>query len=49
MIGTTLTWLVVNRNKLIKAILGLAVGVLLAWGITLHKQNKTLSESLERA
>ena len=49
MIGTTLTWLVVNRNKLIKAILGLAVGVLLAWGIILHKQNKTLSESLERA
>lgn len=49
MIGTTLTWLVVNRNKLIKAILGLAVGVLLTWGITLHKKNKTLSESLERA
>ena len=44
-----LTWLVTNRNKLIKAVLGLSVGVLLAWGITLHKQNKTLSESLERA
>ena len=49
MIGTTLMWLVVHRNKLVKAILGLSVGVLLAWGITLSKQNKKLSESLERA
>ena len=49
MIGTTLTWLVVHRNKLVKAILGLSVGVLLAWGISLSKQNKKLSESLERA
>ena len=49
MIGTTLTWLVVHRNKLVKAILGLSVGILLAWGITLSKQNKKLSESLERA
>ena len=47
--ATTLTWLIANRNKLIKAILGLAVGVLLAWGITLSKQNKKLSESLEMA
>ena len=45
----TLTWLVANRNKLVKAILGLAVGFLLSWGITLHKQNKKLSESLEMA
>ena len=44
-----LTWLVANRNKLIKAVLGLAVAFLLSWGITLHKQNKTLSESLEMA
>lgn len=49
MIGTTLTWLVVHRNKLVKAILGLSVGILLAWGIMLSKQNKKLSESLERA
>lgn len=44
-----LTWLVANRNKLIQAILGLAVAFLLCCGITLHRQNKTLSESLERA
>ena len=44
-----LTWLVANRNKLIQAVLGLAVAFLLSWGITLHKQNKTLSESLEMA
>ncbi len=47
--GTILTWLVVHRNKLGKAILGLAVGLLLSWGITLHNQNKKLSESLEMA
>ena len=47
--ATTLMWLIANRNKLIKAIVGLAVGVLLAWGITLSKQNKKLSESLEMA
>lgn len=47
--GTILTWLVVHRNKLGKAILGLAVGLLLSWGITLHHQNKKLSESLEMA
>ena len=45
----TLTWLVANRNKLVKAVLGLAVAFLLSWGIILHKQNKMLSESLERA
>lgn len=49
MITTALTWLVVHRNKLVKAILGLSVGILLTWGITLSKQNKKLSESLERA
>ena len=46
---TALTWLVTNRNKLIQAILGLAVAFLFSWGIILHKQNKTLSESLEMA
>lgn len=49
MVGTTLTWLVVNRNKLVKAVLGVAVAILLSWSMILHKQNKTLSESLERA
>ena len=47
MIGTILTWLVVHRNNAIKALYGLAVGLLLAWGITLHNTNKKLSESLE--
>ena len=46
---TALTWLVANRNKLVKAILGLSAAFLLSWGIILHKQNKMLSESLERA
>ena len=49
MIGTTLTWLVVNRNKLVKAVLGVAVALLLSWGIVLHNQNKKLSAGLERA
>ena len=49
MIGTALTWLVVHRNKLVKAILGLSVALLLGWGITLSHKNKMLSESLERA
>ena len=49
MIGTILTWLVVHRNKLVKAIYGLSVGLLLAWGITLSHTNKKLSESLEMA
>lgn len=49
MIWTILTKLVVQKNKLVKVILGLCVGLLLAWGITLHKQNKKLSESLEMA
>lgn len=49
MIGTLLTWLVVHRDKAIQAICGLAVGLLLTWGVTLHNQNKKLSESLEMA
>lgn len=32
-----------------KAISGLCVGLLLCWGITLHNQNKKLSQSLETA
>lgn len=46
---TTISWIVANRKSLFKAILGLSVGLLLAWGITLSKQNKKLSESLELA
>ena len=49
MIGTLLTWLVVHRNKLVKALYGLSVGLLLSWGIILHHNNKKLSESLEMA
>ena len=46
---TMLTWLIVHSNKLIKAICGLAVGLLLCWSINLHNTNKKLSESLEMA
>lgn len=46
---TILQALIANRKTLFKAILGLAVAFLLSWGITLHKQNKKLSESLEMA
>ena len=44
-----LGYLVTHSSKLIKAFIGLSVALLLAWGITLSKQNKKLSESLERA
>lgn len=44
-----LSWLLANRKSLFKAILGLSTAILLGWGITLHKQNKKLSESLEMA
>ena len=46
---TALNLLIKNRKTLFKAILGLGVAVLLCWGITLHKENKKLSESLEMA
>jgi hypothetical protein len=49
MIGTILTQLVVHRNKLIKAIVGLSVGLLIGWAAMLNHQNKKLSESLEVA
>ena len=49
MIETILTQLVVHRNKLTKAILGLAVGLLFGWAMLLNHQNKKLSESLEMA
>ena len=41
--------LVTHGNKLIRAILGLSVALLMAWGITLSCENKKLSESLEMA
>ena len=44
-----LGYLVTRSSKLIKAFLGLSVALLIAWGITLSKQNKKLSESLEKA
>ena len=44
-----INWIVTNRKSLFKAICGLTVGLLLAWGITLSNQNKKLSESLEMA
>jgi hypothetical protein len=46
---TLIKLLIANRKTLFKAILGLVVAFLLSWGITLHKQNKKLSESLEMA
>ena len=46
---TILKWIVENRKSLFKAILSLAVGFLLYWGITLSNQNKKLSERLETA
>lgn len=48
-ITTILKYLLKNRKTLFKAIFGLCVGLLLCWGITLHNQNKKLSQSLETA
>lgn len=46
---TILKYLLKHRKTLFKAIFGLCVGLLLCWGITLHNQNKKLSQSLETA
>ena len=46
---TILKYLLKNRKTLFKAISGLCVGLLLCWVITLHNQNKKLSQSLETA
>lgn len=46
---TILKYLLKNRKTLFKAISGLCVGLLLCCGITLHNQNKKLSQSLETA
>ena len=48
-IKTILKYLLNNRKTLFKAISGLCVGLLLCWWITLHNQNKKLSQSLETA
>ena len=48
-IKTILKYLFNNRKTLFKAISGLCVGLLLCWGITLHNQNKKLSQNLETA
>ena len=48
-ITTILKYLLKNHKTLFKAISGLCVGLLLCWGITLHNQNKKLSQSLETA
>lgn len=45
----TLKWIVANRKSLFKAVLGLSVGLLLFWCVTLSNKNKKLSESLEMA
>lgn len=47
--SSIISYLITHPKKLFKAILGLAVGILLSWGITLHNENKKLSESLEIA
>ena len=49
MVRLALKYLVTHPKKLIKAICGLSVALLLAWGITLSCENKKLSESLEMA
>lgn len=46
---TAISWIVKNRKIAFKAICGLAVAILLGWGITLNNKNKKLSESLEMA
>ena len=44
-----LTWILTHRKVAAKWFVGLAVAFLLSWGITLHRQNKMLSEGLEIA
>ena len=48
-IMTILKWIVKNRDIAFKAVCGLAVAILLSWGITLNSKNKKLSEGLEMA
>lgn len=46
---TQVLQLLKNKDIVIKAVLGLSVAFLVAWGIILHNQNKKLSEVLETA
>lgn len=48
-IVTIFKWIYTNRKSLIKASAVLCVAFLFCWGITLHKKNKTLTESLYEA
>jgi hypothetical protein len=47
--GTILSYLIVHRKSLFKAILALVFAFLFAFGIGMYKQNKVLSERLELA
>ena len=47
--ATIIAWLLKNPKTVIRAVLGLSVACLIAWGVILHKQNKKLSERLETA
>ena len=47
--ATIIAWLLKNPKTVIRAVLGLSVACLIAWGVILHKQNKVLSERLETA
>lgn len=46
---TIITSLLKNPKTIIRAVLGLSVACLIAWGVILHNQNKKLSERLETA
>jgi uncharacterized membrane-anchored protein YhcB (DUF1043 family) len=46
-ITTIITWVVTHWKIASKAILGLAVALLLSWGINTYKENKRLSYELE--
>ena len=48
-IALILKWIISHWKIASKVVYGLAVALLLSWGITLHKDNKKLSESLELA
>lgn len=48
-IVTILKWIYTNRKTLIKASVGLCVAFLIGLSTILHRQNKTLSESLNEA
>jgi len=47
--GNLILWLTVHRKQVIKAVLGLFVGILLAFSVNTYRQNKILSDKLETA